>query len=108
MSGKRPTLGKGLGDLGLSELLGDLDAPAVSVSSQPIVTAVPEIPPQNVTPTIAPEVIAAPAKKAAVATASSERPAPVAAPESNSANAALKVLPVDLLKPGRYQPRKVF
>ncbi len=35
MSGKRPTLGKGLGDLGLSELLGDLDLPAVAVTEPP-------------------------------------------------------------------------
>lgn len=37
MRTKRSSLGKGLGDLGLSELLGDLNAPTVAVATPPIV-----------------------------------------------------------------------
>lgn len=82
---KRPTLGKGLGDLGLSELLGDLNAPTVSVSDNSIHEAV-------VTP-------------APVATA---EPAQAVKPADTPNNAILRSLPIDKLKPGRYQPRKVF
>lgn len=89
MSGKRPTLGKGLGDLGLSELLGDLDSPAVSVldRSEPVAQQPAPVVPAPVQPDI---------------------PAATAAPLPAINNAHLKSLPVDMLKPGRYQPRKVF
>lgn len=104
MSGKRPSLGKGLGDLGLSELLGDLDSPAVSVAEPaPVVKPAPA-------PTVAP-VDNKTAESAAPTVV--ETPAVTPAPEAPVTtglqhNAALKSLPVDVLKPGRYQPRKVF
>lgn len=69
MRGRRASLGKGLGDLGLSELLGDLNAQAVTVTA------------------------AASAEKELL---------------PKIAGAQFKLLPVDRLQPGRYQPRKMF
>lgn len=83
---RRPTLGKGLGDLGLSELLGDLNAPTVSVAENSIH-----------------EAIAAPAATQPIST-----PVPTTRPADTPNNAVLRTLPIDTLKPGRYQPRKVF
>ncbi len=87
---RRPTLGKGLGDLGLSELLGDLNAPTVSVANQSIHEAV-------VTP-------AASTVALTPAVSSTQNLKPADTPN----NAVLRSLPIDKLKPGRYQPRKVF
>jgi ParB family chromosome partitioning protein len=131
--GKRPSLGKGLGDLGLSELLGDLDSPAVSVAEKPVVTAVAEAVPATKEAIVASDeqpvvetpsevsasdkIATTPATQEAPVAAESkavEQPAtvtqapPVAADNKAGINAQLKSLPVDVLKPGRYQPRKTF
>lgn len=92
MSGKRPSLGRGLGDLGLSELLGDLDMPAVSVlEAEPV---------ENVK-----------LEESTVDKAPAASSAPTVGMQTTldvKHNAALKSLPVDVLRSGRYQPRKVF
>lgn len=99
---KRPTLGKGLGDLGLSELLGDLNPPTVSV-----LDAAPEEPvnsaPQQ-TEIMLPESVADTSKNEK----SQSVNASVVSADTQSTDAKLKSLPVDLLMPGRYQPRRVF
>lgn len=103
MSGKRPSLGKGLGDLGLSELLGDLDSPAVPVIEKPVATAVAEA-----VPTATAEATNYAGMPVAKAEETPHVAPAVAVAPSAVTNAQLKTLPVDLLKPGRYQPRKVF
>lgn len=114
---KRPTLGKGLGDLGLSELLGDLNPPSVSVleleeisddaveETQEVIKpadtaeALNTAPEDEVVSTEKPVVDSADKKPATVTnTAVAETPH----------NAKLKSLPIDLLMPGRYQPRRNF
>jgi ParB family chromosome partitioning protein len=104
MSGRRPSLGKGFGDMGLSELLGDLDSPAVSIlerPSEPVATP----------PTPQVEAKVAEVKKVEIPEVKAQAPevkvAPIVA-TGTAGNAALKMLPVDLLRPGRYQPRKTF
>lgn len=69
---RKSTLGRGLSDLGLSELLGDATAPAVA--------------------TVA------------------EQPAAVTAPvtQEQPSAAGMRVLAIDQLRPGRYQPRQQF
>lgn len=102
LRGKKSTLGKGLGDLGLSELLGDLDAPAVPLGEKVEASEKAEMP----------EVQQPLLQEAPMMTMSAPSVMPVmmtpAAPLSAGLNAALRLLPVDRLKPGRYQPRKVF
>lgn len=111
---KRPSLGKGLGDLGLSELLGDLDSPAVSFAApEPAVSAAPvEAQPAATTAattaTTVDHMQEAQAPAAAVATQQVVAQAPAVSVVETKHNATLKSLPVDVLKPGRYQPRKVF
>ncbi len=97
IGGKRPSLGKGLGDLGLSELLGDLDAPAVAVMERSADEGL--FTQQAVLPITAIPSLAQHDQTAMPALTTSQ---------TNTINAALKVTPIDLLKPGRYQPRKVF
>lgn len=95
---KRPSLGKGLGDLGLSELLGDLNPPAVAVlepEQAPTATATPAEVPDTVSADC--DTPVAPAQQSDASAASAP-----------AHNATLKTLPVDLLQPGRYQPRRVF
>lgn len=87
MSVKKSTLGKGLGDLGLSELLGDINT-AIATP-----TSVVSPPTNNVAETV---------------TATTETPASVDGVTAPPTNAGLKTLPVDVIRPGRYQPRKTF
>lgn len=110
---KRPTLGKGLGDLGLSELLGDLNPPTVSVlevddGTRDDVdnTSGAHVSPQT-SEALEAEVKTSTADEEKVeATSTTDVPVKSVAPSPH--NASLKSLPVDLLMPGRYQPRRNF
>lgn len=117
---KRPSLGKGLDGLGLSELLGDLNttqavpvhvpeavaAPeAVAVVEAPaeVTVAEPEVKSEVVAPIVT---VSAPKSQEPAVQASA--PAITDVNTDGPENASLKALPVDVLKPGRYQPRRVF
>jgi len=90
MSQKKRGLGRGLGDLGVSELLSDLDTqvstmPTPAVDGQGAVASAPAV-----------------TTELSANATQSEMPAP-AAPTNG-----LRYLSVDQLQPGRYQPRKTF
>lgn len=73
MNLKKRGLGRGLSDLGLSALLGDMQAPATEIDTPPV-------------------------------------PASVATQETTIGNSdgQLKMLPITILSPGKYQPRKII
>lgn len=87
---KRRGLGKGLGDLGLSELLGeirsDVEENTVAVLEEDATTAKESV------------------EKSTIA----EPHAAAAAGDSKELSDKLRKLAVDLLQPGRYQPRRNF
>ncbi len=86
MSVKKRGLGKGLGDLGLKELLNDMSAPA--------------------TPTTAATQsgVQATAQQPTIMTA-----AQVISQDSDTPkHSQLRELPIDVLQPGRYQPRRIM
>lgn len=70
MNFKKRSLGRGLSDLGLGALLGDMQAPATAVDN-PVISVVSE---EN----------------------------------ASSVDGQLKMLPIDVLIPGKYQPRKIM
>lgn len=79
MNIKKRGLGKGLSDLGLGALLGDLKVEPTSVAAVDVVT-------QDVIP--------------------AEPIVDAVKGESAATDGQLKKLPIDILKPGKYQPRK--
>lgn len=87
---KRRGLGKGLGDLGLSELLGEI---RTEVEENSVVVAEVEEPSEN-------KPVTTPAVAATHVVASND--------PADTSSDKLRKLPVDLLQPGRYQPRKNF